>query len=313
MSELDQLAISRVLGSTLQPFSRSGFGGFSAVRVVGEMLAARPAPPAKLQPNVSRDRKLIAAFKKTHKGYSIDRAFADPVLSSRFAMVARNLGIKAPHAAMCRRLLGMRKEGGFPVPTTKVDHRDLAPFLIPAELAFAQLTYRVDASYDDLLVDPTIGAAFDELAFQIGRGMGEIVDYRLAALHLRKNVRTRKPKLIPEMAKIDVPALAPRWHQLGSLTQVVTARVPETEGILSLMEPERHLYLTRHKNLRMGVQVFLDKDVLSTMGNRFWKPLPDKITIEVIGPRDVKGVCLAALELKSLELHRPIFNMPIAA
>ena len=86
----------------------------------------------------------------------------------------------------------MRKEGGFPIRTTKEDNRNLHPFLIPAELAFAKLTYRYDASYDDsFLADPDVGKAFDENVARVGRS-DDLVAYRLAALHLRKNVRSRR-------------------------------------------------------------------------------------------------------------------------
>ena len=313
MAQLDQLAISRVLGSTFQQFSRSRFGGLAAVRPVGQMLAARPKPPVRLAPDNERDAKLIEAFEKAHQGFSVDRTFADPILTSKFIAIARSLGVDAPQAAICRRVLRMRKEGGFPVATTKEDKRNLSPYLIPAELAFAQLTYHYDASYDDLLSDPEIGSAFDELAFKVGRGAGELVDYRLAALHLRKNVRTRKPSIVKELAKIDVADLTSSWQDIGLLSVVPAADVPESEGILSILEPNRHLYLTRHKNLRMGVELFQDKDVLSAIANRFWKPSPNSITIQVLQRNDVKGSTLSAWELKSLELYRPIFNMPLAA
>src|SRR5437879_3496286 len=139
MGDLDQFAISRILGSTFHPYSRTGFGGFSAVKAVGEMLAARPKPAARLGPDGLRDAKIIQAFQAIHKGYSVDRVLADPELAGRFIGRAQQLGVDAPPALINRRLLRIRKAGGFPVETTVEEKRDLRPFLIPAELAFAQL------------------------------------------------------------------------------------------------------------------------------------------------------------------------------
>jgi site-specific DNA-methyltransferase (adenine-specific) len=186
MNELDQLAISRILGSTLHPIARPDFGGFSAVKTIGVMLANRPRDTTPLAPDRSRDAAITQAFRDTHQGFSVDRVLADPKLTIRLVRRCHELGADAPHVLICRRLLRLRKEGGF-VKATREDKRDLNPFLIPAELAFAQMTYRYDASYDDLLADPKIGARFDELVAKIGR-TGDVVGYRLAALHLRKNV-----------------------------------------------------------------------------------------------------------------------------
>ena len=112
-------------------------------------------------------------------------------MAARYVKHCQQLGVDASHAAICRRLLGLRKAGRFPVKTTREDKRDLHSFLIPAELAFAKLTYRYDASYDDLLADPVVGKAFDENVAKVVRS-ADAVAYRLAALHLRKNVRSRR-------------------------------------------------------------------------------------------------------------------------
>src|SRR5262245_1977349 len=308
MSDLDQLAISRILGSTVRPFSAPEFGGFSTVKTIGEMLANRPTPSRPLAPDNIRDSAIIAAFEKTHEGYSVDRTLADPELTRRFIELCRELGVESAKVAICRRLLRLRKSGGFPVPTTREEKRDLQPFLIPAELAFAQLTYRYDASYDDLLADPEIGNTFDQIAARIGRS-GDVVAYRLAGLHLRKNVRTRSKAEGGKLANFDIRRFAKRWRPLGTLSTVALEAVPATEGIFSLSEPNRHLYLTRYPNLRSAVGLFQDRDVLASVGNRFWSPSPEAISVKVVRREDVKGVSLRLFELKALETYQPLFNL----
>lgn len=313
MSDVDHLAISRILGSTVRPFSRTGFGGFSAVRAVGEMLANRPKSAARLGPDASRDAKIIEAFKKIHRGYSVDRVLADPDLARQFDELAQALGVDAPPASINRRLLRIRKAGQLKVETTNEEKRDLHRFLIPAELAFAQLTYIYEASYDDLLADPEIGAAFDALALKIGRG-GSIVDYRLAALHLRKNIRSRRREEGEKLANVGVTDLMRRWRVLGPFAEIVLSDVPEEEGIFALSEPDRYLYLTRYPNVREGVELFQDPVVLATVGNRFWTPSLENISLQLIRQEETSGVTLRLLELKSLEIYQPIFNLlPTAA
>jgi hypothetical protein len=313
MGDIDHLAISRILGSTIHPFSRSHFGGFSTVRVVGEMLATRPKPPVRLTPDKSRDAAIIEAFKSIHGGYSVDHVLADPALAGRFVALAQELGVNAPPVLINRRLLRIRKAGQLGVKTTVEDRRDLHMCLIPAELAFAQLTYRHDASYDDLLADPEIGAAFDALALKIGQG-GDVVDYRLAALHLRKNIRSRRADEGKKLANFGISDLTPRWRALGPIARVRQDEVPEAEGIFALSEPNRYLYLTKYPNMREGVELFRNPAMLAAVGNSFWTPSLDSISLQLIHRENASGVTLRLLELKSLEVYRPIFNLlPTAA
>lgn len=313
MSALDHLAISRILGSTFQSYSRSGFGGFSAVGAVGEMLATRPKTLGRLAPEASRDAKIIEAFKKAHKGYALDRMLADPDLTARFLGEAQRLGVHAPPVLINRRLLRIRKAGELKVATTVEDKRDLSSFLIPAELAFAQLIYQYEASYDDLLADPQIGATFDALALRIGGG-GSVVNYRLAALHLRKNIRARRGSEGNQLADIGSGELAKKWRPVGPFAKLVLDQIDSSEGIFALSEPNRYLYLTRHHNMREGVHRFQDPSLLMAMGNRFWTPSPETISIQLIRGQDVGNINLRLLELKALDVYRPIFNLlPVAA
>ncbi len=308
MNDLDQLKISRILGSTIRPISRPAFGAFSAVGTVGVMFANRPIMIAPLAPDKSRDDTIIDAFAQVHDGYSIDRTLADPQLAAQFVERCQQLGIGASHAAICRRLLCLRKAGGFPIKTTRKHKRDLHPFLIPAELAFAKLTYRYDASYDDLLADPDVGKAFDENVARLGQA-GDAVDYRLAALHLRKNVRLRPKADADQLAHLDILKRKPHWHTPGHLSDVRLDEVPASEGVFSLREPDRYLFLSQSENLRSGVSIFQDSRVLSAVGNHFWSPSPEEITVDFVMPEDVYGVDLRLFEIKALETYQPIFNM----
>jgi site-specific DNA-methyltransferase (adenine-specific) len=308
MNELDQLTISRILGSTVRPISRPVFGGFAAVGTIGQMLANRPVEIAPLAPDKSRDSIIVNAFAEIHNGYSVDRTLADPQLAARYVKRCQKLGVGAQHAAICRRLLRLRKAGGFPVKTTREDKRNLHPFLIPAELAFVKLTYRYDASYDDLLADPEVGKAFDENVVKVG-GSGDVVDYRLAALHLRKNVRSRRKADADQLAHLDISKVKPRWHTPGHLSDFRLDAVPDSEGVFALREPDRYLFLSQSENLRSDVGIFQDAEILASVGNHFWSPSPDKITVDFVRPVDVRGVSLRLFGFKAIETYQPIFNM----
>jgi len=313
MDDLNQLAISRILGSTVRPISRPVFGGLSVVATVGQMLTNRPVHTPPLAPDESRDSIIVNAFATIHNGYSVDRTLADPRLAFRFVERCQELGVDAPHAAVCRRLLRLRKAGGFPVKTTKRDKRNLQPFLIAAEIAFAKLTYRFDASYDDLLAEPEVGKAFDENIAKIGRA-GDVVDYRLAALHLRKNIRSRRKADAEELAHLDISQLSACWHTPGNLSEVQLDALPASKGVFSLREPERYLFLSQSENLQSAVGIFQRGDVLASLANHFWSPIPSKIEVDFVKEEDVRDMSLRLFEFKAIEINRPIFNMlPTAA
>jgi hypothetical protein len=270
------------------------------------MLANRPIEMAPLAPDKSRDSIIIRAFAEIHNGYSIDRTLADPLLAARFVERCQKLGVDAPHTAICRRLLRLRKAGGFPIRTTKKDELDPHPFLIPAELAFAKLRYRYDASYDDLLADPVVGKAFDDNVVKVGRS-GDVVAYRWAALYLRKNVWSRRNSDVKKSARLDISKA--HWQHPGRLLEVRLDDVPNTEGVFSLREPDRYLFLSQSENLRAGVGIFQDANVLASVGNHFWSPSPESITVAFVRPEDLGGMNLGRFESKALKTYQPIFNM----
>jgi hypothetical protein len=191
-SDLDQLAVSRILGSTFQSYPRTIFGGFSAVKAVGEMLATRPKRGQRLAADASRDAKIVEAFSATHEGYSVDRLLADPAL--------------------------------------------------------------------------------------------------------------------------DITELDRRWQFVGTIGSISIENVPNKAGIFAISEPDRYLFLTRHSNMREGAQRFHDQALLDAIGNRFWKPSPESISLQLIPREDAAGITLRLLELKAIETYRPIFNLlPVAA
>lgn len=310
MSDLDQLAISRVLGSTVQPYARKGFGGFATAGAIGEMLASRPKPIVRLGRDDSRDAKIVKAFARTHKGYSADRLLSDPVLSASFMAEIRKQGVNEPAAAVNRRLLRIRKATDLPIElpkTTVIEDRDHSQFLIAAELAFALLGYRYDASYDDLIADPEVGSMFDLLARSIGHG-GSAVDYRLAALHLRKNLRARSGNEARLLADIGLSDVNKRWQAVGPVIKLSMNELPDDDGIFAISEPDRYLFLTRYPHLREGITRFRDPSVLTALSNKFWTPSLENLSLQIIRPRQ-NGTSLRLLELKALEIYRPVFNL----
>jgi hypothetical protein len=111
------------------------------------------------------------------------------------------------------------------------------------------------------------------------------------------------------MAMLGAIDLDRKWHIIGPIARIIPADVPGTEGIFAISEPDRYLFLTRHRNMRKGVLRFHDPALLDAVSNRFWKPSPERMTLQLIRREEATGVTLRLLELKALETYRPIFNL----
>ena len=125
------------------------------------------------------------------------------------------------------------------------------------------------------------GKAFDEKVARIGRP-GDIVANRLAALHLRNNVRSRRKVDAKQLADLDILEANPHWHTPGRLSDVRLDAVPDSEGVFSLREPHRNLFLSQSENMRSDIGFFQDANILASVGNHFWSPSPGNITVDFV-------------------------------
>jgi hypothetical protein len=135
----------------------------------------------------------------------------------------------------------------------------------------------------------------------------------LAALHLRKNIRARSLVEKRELGDVGIGELDHRWQAVGALSKIQADDLPKSEGIFALIEPKRFLFLTKYPDLREGIDRFRDQRIVQALGNRFWTPSPDSISVQVIKPASSNGPTLRLLELKALEVYHPLFNLPLAA
>ena len=311
MSDLDQIRISQILGSTVRPYNGGGFGAFGVAASTAEMLANRPRPEVKLKQDTQRDQAIVQAFSETHQGFAVDRLLADPQLTSKFLRRVKDLGVDAPAVAINKRLLRIRKATDLAVSVpaaTKRDKRDLSRFLIAAEVAFALISRTRPVTSDDLLADPAIGLEFDALAQRFA-GVGDVIDLRLALLHLRKNIRSRSNSDLQILQSIGTNEVANRWLPLGSLERIDLENIPSSEGVFSIADPNRYLYLTKYSSLREGLSQFKRDKVLESLGNHFWKPNPTSIAVQIIQRHTGDQFPLRIIEAKALDIYRPAFNL----
>lgn len=303
-----------MLGGVLQHGQRHGFGPLAAHASVAASRRARPEIVPEIEFTDSDDKVILRVFERLRDGFSVDRFLADPQLAIQFEEACRKLNLKAPGAAIARRLLAIRKRtgGGSLSPTTRFDRRPgLVDRFGPAvEFAMVKMRVRYGASVDDILSHVDIGFQFEEIASTILEG-GDSVDYRLCALQIRK-ARHLDKKDQAVFEQTSSAEIFDRMESLGTLEQASEA--PKTgRGHLILSEPNRPLYVCHSRNIgeltsRLNGRRFVEG---VAKFNGFWKPDPAHIDIGVIWDDDLPDAGHRVWGMRLIADLHPPFNWPI--
>lgn len=296
---------------------RPGFGPFGALHAQNQVLAQFPKRGEQITFAPQTDKRIVRAFEETRQGFPVDRVLADPTLAAKFFKRCHDLEVLAPEHAIALRLFRFRKSPHQHVkiakPTAREPRRDFSSYLFAAEMAMAQIKYRFGASIDDMLVYSEIGKEFDKLAEQLFPGLTPL-DYRLAALHVRK-IRFRKSteRLLFDSIKTTRAERAMQRHT--SLDKFDLDEFRRVDGIIGLVEEariRRFLYITQTKDVSEIVRPFTKQETFSALGNSFWTPSLSSIHVYLYDIHGRFGNASQSLWTKKL-IHEkePIFNAPI--
>ncbi len=317
MDGLNQFFVSRILGSTMKHAKRPSFGPLGSLHAQHQTLANRPKRGEQVTFTPPTDRIIARAFEETRQGMPIDRVLADPELAAKFIRRCHQLEVRAPAPAIVLRLFQFRKSPGklvrIPRATVREPRRDFSQYLFASEMASAQIRYRFGASVDDILGYTEIGGEFDRLAAQLMPGF-EPLDYRLAALHVRKS-RYCKAEEASLFDTISSARAENTRRDYGSLDRLDLQELDQVNGILGLVEDarlSRFLYITQASSVSQSVLPFTRKETFAALANSFWSPSLSSIHLVVYGIRDgYDNISQSIWAKKLIHDKMPIFNWPI--
>lgn len=311
MADLNQFAISRVLGSRIAPGDEPRFGRLRLLPMVahshGPLLSA--ITPGRL--GGKYDGQIKRALDAVAVGFSAERLLADPSMAQAFDRKARELGIVAPPALIRRRLLCLRKSGSRILKTTV---KERVPSVEPhnafaIEYAVVRMARIYGASVDDILCEESLGSEFQSVVESLAPDCSPLA-CRLAALYLRKtrNLRSLRRHALD---RLDPKAVEGRWLELGNVDE---CRVELLTGvgaaILRVDEAERSLYVSRTDSVAELASTLVSPHLWTCIANHFWHPDTSGIRLKVLSHRDVEEK-LNAWELRLIQLMEPIFNMKV--
>lgn len=321
MTDLNQYAVSKILGSTMKPLRTVGFGHFNLLASVGETLRAKETATlaqSDFKFGYEHDRVVACGFEDVRDGAAPDAILWDRNLSSQFNERCRELGLDAPNELLNRRLLNIRKnkaryerQGIILSPTTKKQPR---PSIVPQyahiiEFALVKLRYRFGASIDDILLDTRLCEEYEQLALASAPEL-DLESLRLAALYIRKS-RFIKKNERESIRALNIQNIEDSWSPPISLAKVRSENIPVSQGLLELREGSRFLYIARNQSLRPAVQQLATGKPFEIMESSFWTPDLSAITIQYVVGNNIASTNVKTWEQRLIHDRRPIFNWPV--
>jgi hypothetical protein len=318
MAGLNYLRIAQILGGRVSdmPGGVPSFGAIGAVQTAAERFRATRDEAQEDLIRPDQYPLLAKAFESIRNGYELDRVIIDPLLSKQLVRECRSLGVGAPAPAIYKRLQAIRKSSKYGIKfkdTTRDSGIDAEPFLYAAELGYVQLSYRRDASVDDIITDPEIAEMFVDLCKSIAPH-GSSMTFKWAVLRLRK-MRSFDRRKSERLLSVNTRAIEGRLKLVGTLDRFSSSEIPKGSGIFSLAELNGHtkyLYVGSGDNLRDSVEPFSTAKPLLAMSGRFWSPSVADISLSVGElPRLWKGASPRSWALRLIRDRHPLFNMPV--
>lgn len=190
---------------------------------------------------------VVAAFGKTHDGFSADRVVADPELNAAFVQACGELGL-AGDARMWNSLLFRERKAGrlsqfSTARTTNMSWAECEEYFFASEIALQTMLQAGHESLDAILCDPQLALKFDQTASQFAPGRKPL-EYRWAALKLRKQAKLARTVA----SKLTVPA---RMGAAAPIDELNWQKVPDKAGVYLISYQEAtHLYVGEALNLR---------------------------------------------------------------
>ena len=160
------------------------------------------------------DRGIVAAYRDSHAGFSVDHILADPELNALFVDACRKHSVFGDPAAWNRALLRIRKSGKLPRLERRVralTFSEMDPYSFAAEIAMQQLRVEYGATLDDILCDAQLAARLDRIAESFAPGYTPF-EYRWAALYIRKRARIARKLAVEgyrEWCRVKLPRSVP--------------------------------------------------------------------------------------------------------
>ncbi|MEZ6087450.1 MAG: DNA methyltransferase [Pirellulaceae bacterium] len=260
--------------------------------------------------------RLLEAFMDVHRGYSIDRVVADPILNEDFQNRCNRLRIDGTPVERNRHLFHLRKSGQLKQAgvtaekPTAIDWIEIDPMLYAVEIAWRRMTeLYADITLDELLCDPRLALQFDQLADIPNAGFTPL-QYRWTALKLRDQIATARKKSVKH------PIDPWKKNEATPLTTLDLEQLPAQPGIYIIEFSSHVLYAGETCNLRRRLSL-----QLSNPSRDAWpadRQTADRLrvsirTIDTVDDARLARQCAMCIDLTPEWNFNDLFRAPAAS
>jgi hypothetical protein len=316
MAVPDRFTISSIFGAEIIGPFKSGHGQIGSLGDAQKAIDASAAAesPAALHKHEEADIEIVRRVFLELREVRGDRGspdlyVADSERNAAFLAKCRAAGLEASPYVLNKTLMNARRDGLLPDLNSVKTSIDYDAFAFAVEFAARDLDYRRGATIDDLLCDPGLSAEFEAIARRIAPGHTSF-EYRWAILSIRKagirKAGIRKAGRHANKSAVQIPELTESMRLLKDSLD----RVPETSGVYLLYEKARPLYAKGTEDLRHGIELHRQPQVLEAFREKLWQPDLDGLVMR-FAQLPLRG--LWGIERKIIEVNKPLFNVERAA
>lgn len=223
--------------------------------------------------NEDTEKAVIEAFTKIGRGFPVEHLLCDAGLNKEFISDCLDRGIGGSAFIWNRYLLQLRKQSKLPKSTerpTRINAQQMNRYGFASEVAWRLLAIDYQKTLDDILCSPEFAKEFDRLATMFGPDDVTPVEYRRAALTIRKRTKPARETAAEKFSDWMKKKLKP--------VAIDDFRSPKFElpGVFMLQHDGVGLYAGESENVREHVELVL--------ANPAWQGLePDSIVFEENG------------------------------
>jgi site-specific DNA-methyltransferase (adenine-specific) len=204
---------------------------------------------------LAESKGFIEAFLASHRGFSVDRLVADPLLNQDFQSHCERLALPGSAGDRNRWLFRLRKSGQLKrsgietTNETSFSWEQLDARLHASEVAWKRVSDLYDAGLDEIISDPRLADEFDNIAQQLSPG-GSSLEYRWGAFKLRKATSFAR--------KCDLDLHPLRPQTIHPLHRLPMTEIDEGPGVYVLMSESK-----RKGCVFVGETIALKRTILS--------------------------------------------------
>ncbi|WP_404306204.1 DNA-methyltransferase [Neorhodopirellula lusitana] len=213
------------------------------------------------------EKAVIAAYEKAGSGYPAEYIMCDMDLNKEFIAECRERGVTGSAFIWNRYLFHLRKQGKLTKSTQqppRIGSAEINRYGYASEVAWRLLAIDYQKTLDDILCSPEFASEFDRLAALYGPTDVTPIEYRRAALSIRKRTKPARELAVEKFSKWMKKKIRPI-----AIDDFQNAEF-EVPGVFVLCHEEASIFAGESENMREQIALMMD--------NPSWQELePDSI------------------------------------